>query len=275
MPFHRFEGMESYRFNPHLSSATGPVLEGEYMYFRRVTKKAGSGATMHYHPNELMAFLLEGKVRCCVGSERRIVAPGTLVHMPPYAQHEFFATEEGDLTYLYIKDRTWTLIGAAIDEALPDEPLSANEVRKRIANGRYPGGEKAPEKSRAITDGLGRCYYPMLDPLDAPPASAHFERWVEGTHIAFGFVESPEGHSVSVPSAPHEIFLYVLSGGLAAQADSETREIAAGDVMHVPRGAAYGWTVAAEDGVRYAAVRSLPRLEAAIREHGAADNWRG
>ena len=116
MPFHRFEGMESYRFNPHLSSTTGPVLEGEYMYFRRVTKKAGSGATMHYHPNELMAFLLEGKVRCCVGSERQIVAPGTLVHMPPYAQHEMFATEDGDLQYLYMKDRTWSLIGAAVDE---------------------------------------------------------------------------------------------------------------------------------------------------------------
>ena len=195
--------------------------------------------------------------------------------MPPYAQHELFALEEADLNYLYMKDRTWTLIGAAADEALPDEPLSANEVRKRIADGQYPGGEKAPEKSQAITDGLGRCYYPMLDPLDAPPASAHFERWVEGTNIAFGFVESPEGHSVSVAAAPHEMFLYVLSGAFAAQAGSETREMAAGDVMHAPRGTAYGWTVAAEDGVRYAAVRSLPRLEAAIRDHGAADNWRG
>jgi quercetin dioxygenase-like cupin family protein len=275
MPFHRFEGMESHHFNPHLSSTRGPVLEGEYMYFRRVTKKAGSGAKMHYHPNELMAFLLEGTVKACVGSERRMVAPGTLIHMPPYAQHELFASEERDLHYLYMKDRTWSLIGAAADEALPDAPLSANEVRKRIADGEYPGQEKAPEKSQAITDGLGSCYYPMIETLDAPRASAHFERWVEGTHIAFGFVESPEGHAVSVASAPNEMFVYVLSGALAARAGAETREMTVGDVMHVPRGSAYGWTVAGDDGVRFAAVRSLPRLEAAIQENGAADNWKG
>ena len=53
MPFYRFENLKSYRFNPHLSTAEGPVIEGEFMY-------------------------------------------------------------------LYVKDRTWTLIGAAADEALPD-----------------------------------------------------------------------------------------------------------------------------------------------------------
>lgn len=30
-----------------------------------------------------------------------------------------------------------------------------------------------------------------------------------------------------------------------------------------------------KESVRYAAVRSLPRLEAAIKKHGAAVNWRG
>jgi len=102
MPFHRFEGLKSYRFNPHLSTAEGPVIEGEYLYFRLVTKRAGTGAELHYHPNELMAFPLKGKVDC---------------------------------------------------------------------------------------------YYPMIDSLDAPPASGHCERWVEGTHIAFGFVESPPGRA--------------------------------------------------------------------------------
>lgn len=49
MPFYRFENLKSYRFNPHLSTADGPVIEGEYLYFRMVTKRAGTGAELHYH----------------------------------------------------------------------------------------------------------------------------------------------------------------------------------------------------------------------------------
>lgn len=275
MPFYRFEGMESHRFNPHLSSAVGPLIEGDYLYFRLVTKAAGTGARMHYHPNELMAFPLEGKVNCCVGSTRRVVTPGTLVHMPPFAQHEFFATDDGDLRYLYIKDRTWTLIGAAADEALPEKPLSATEVRRRIDDGHYPGGEKAPAQSQAIVDGLGECYYPMVERFDAPGASGHHEQWLEGTHFAFGVAASPRGREVSVECAPHELFLYVLDGALAAETAGEGREMTVGDVLHVPRGASYRWRVPGDAGVRYAAVRSLPRLEVAVDEHGAADNWRG
>lgn len=41
MPFHRFEKLKSYHFNPHLSSTTGPIIEGDYMFFRRVKKLAG------------------------------------------------------------------------------------------------------------------------------------------------------------------------------------------------------------------------------------------
>jgi quercetin dioxygenase-like cupin family protein len=275
MPFYRFEDFKSYRFNPHLSTAEGPVIEGETLYFRLVTKKAGTGAELHYHPNELLAFPLHGKVDSIVGTDRRIVQPGTLVHFPPYARHGFKATEDGDLKYLYIKDRTWTLIGAAADEALPDKALSAVQVQKKIKAGEYPGQKKDARKSKAIIEGLGNCYYPMIESLDAPPASGHCERWVEGTHIAFGFVESPPGHAEASQRAEHEIFVYVISGGLDAQVGRKKRRVIAGDVIHVPRGAAYRWTVRKGGPVRYAAVRSTPRLEAVITKHGAADNWRG
>ena len=51
MPFHRFEKLKSYHLNPHLSSTRGPIIEGQYMYFRRVSKTAGSRSRPHYHPN--------------------------------------------------------------------------------------------------------------------------------------------------------------------------------------------------------------------------------
>jgi len=275
MPFFRFENLQSHRFNPHLSSTEGPVIEGEFMYFRRVRKRAGTGAKMHYHPNELMAFPLEGRLNAVVGRDRRIVGPGTFVHIPPYAQHEFFATEDQDLHYLYIKDRTWTLIGAAADEELPEQALSAVEVQKELAAGRYPGREKAPERSQAIADGLGVCYHPMIDSLTAPRASGHVERWIEGSYIGFGFVESPPGRRVQEDKAAHEAFLYVLAGGLEAESNGERRALGVGDVLHVPKGSSYAWRITGDQPARYATVRSLPALEAAIRERGAADNWRG
>jgi quercetin dioxygenase-like cupin family protein len=275
LPFYRFEDFKSYRFNPHLSTAEGPVIEGETLYFRMVTKKAGTGAELHYHPNELLAFPLSGKVDCIVGKDRRILQPGMLVHFPPYARHGFKATEDGDLKYLYIKDRTWTLIGAAADEALPGKALSANEVARAVKEGKYPGKKKEPEKSQAIIEGLGNCYYPMIESLDAPPASGHCERWVEGTHIAFGFIESPPGHVSEAKRADHEMFVYVIAGGLDARVETKKRRVGTGDVIHVPRGAAYRWSVTQGAPVRYATVRSTSRLEAAIGKHGAADNWKG
>jgi quercetin dioxygenase-like cupin family protein len=275
MPFHRFEELKSHHLNPHLSTAEGPVIEGEYMYFRLVKKRAGTGSELHYHPNELMAFPLEGKINCVVGAERRIVKPGTFVHIPPNARHGFKACEDGDLHYLYIKDRTWTLIGAAADEALPDKALSATEVRRNFDAGKYPGKEKAPEKSAAIIDGLGNCFYPMIDALDAPPASGHCERWMEGTNIAFGFVESPPGHTEQSAAAPHEMFAYIISGGLDAQVNGEQKKIGARDVVQIPKGAAYSWQVQKGPAARYAIVRSLPGLEDTVGKNGAADNWRG
>ena len=276
MPFHRFENFKVHHLNPHLSTGEGPVIEGMYMYFRIVTKKAGTGSTLHYHPNELMAFPLKGKINAVVGRERRIVKPGTFVHMPPYARHGFTACEDGDLTYLYIKDRTWTLIGAAQDEALPEQARSATEVAREFAAGIYPGEKKDAAQSQAILDGLGRCYYPMIDALDGPDvsfASGHHEQWVEGTNLTFGFNESPKGHVEAVASAPHEFFFYVIQGGIDAEVAGEKKHVIEGDVVQIPRGAAYA--LAITRNARYAGVKSTAAVEAHIDKNGAADNWRG
>lgn len=275
MYFYRFEGMQTHHFNPHLSSATGPILEGETMYFRLITKRAGTGAELHYHPNELFAFPLKGRVDSIVGRDRRILQPGMLVHFPPYARHGFKATEDRELVYLYIKDRTWTMIGAAADEALPDEAPSVVEVARAVAAGRYPGQKKDKKKSKAIIDGLGNCYYTLAESLRAPPASAHCERRVEGSNIAFCFVESPPGHVTGEKKAAHEHFIYLLDGELEALVGTKKKRVKKGDVIHVPRGKAWRFTVAKRGPVRYAGVHSTPRLEAHIDKHGAADNWRG
>jgi len=273
MAFYRFETLESHHFNPHLTSTTGPVIEGAFMYFRRVKKPAGGKSRLHYHPNEFMAFLLEGTIDAVVGSGRQSVRPGTLVHIPSNVQHSFKPDE--DINYLYIKDRTWTLIGAAADEALPDRARSATEVANDIKGGTYPGGPKAPEKSQAIVESVGDCFHSMIDGLNAPYASGHCERWLRGVNLEFGFIESCDDHETSEKTAAHEAFVYIISGSLEARVGGDAHTMNPGDVLHVPRGTAYGWVNRGQVPARYTVVRSTPRLEEEVARNGASDNWRG
>ena len=115
----------------------------------------------------------------------------------------------------------------------------------------------------------------MIERLDAPAASGHCERWVEGTYIAFGFVESPPGYVATVPKAAHEQFVYVIRGSLEAEVGNENRRCEAGGVIQIPKGQPYQFKVMGNDTARYAAVRSTSKLEEAIAQKGAADNWRG
>ena len=250
MPFYRLDQLKRHHLNPHLSSGEGPVIEGQYMYYRINIKRAGTGSELHYHPNELMTFPIVGKINCVVGKERRIVSPGTFVHVPPCARHAFRATEDGELQYLYIKDRTWTLIGSAADETLPAEAPSATQVAQAFNDGKWPGRAKEPEKSQAIVEGLGRCFYPMIDALDAPAASAHCEQWVEGVNLAFGLLESPAGYESAGDSSEHEVFVYVIRGALDSEVDGETKHALPGDLIHVPRGKSYRWRVTADESAR-------------------------
>jgi quercetin dioxygenase-like cupin family protein len=273
VPFHRFEGLEAQQLNPHLSTGRGRTIEGRYMYFRTVHKDAGTGSELHYHPNELMIFPLAGKLNAVVGKERRIVPPGTFVHCPPNARHSMRATEDGDVDYLYIKDRTWTLIGFAADEALPDRAPTPDEIASAHKAGKWPGGKKEPEKSQAIIEGLGQCYYPILDSLQAPPASGRREHWVAGARLAFGFVEAHPGEKIEeADRTGRETFIYVLSGKLDATVAGERKTAGAGDIVQIPKGAAASITVAGPDPARYCAVRSTPALEAAVDKHGASND---
>ncbi|HTE16692.1 MAG TPA: cupin domain-containing protein [Burkholderiales bacterium] len=274
MPYFRFDEMKSHHLNPHLSTTQGPVIEAQTMYFRCVTKQAGQQSKLHYHPNEFMAFLLEGEFDSVVGDEQHRVKPGTLVHIPSNAQHSFCAGPSG-IRYLYLKDRTWTLIGAAADEALPDTARSATEVARDIAAGKYPGREKAPEKSQAITSGLGNCHYVMCNGFDGEKPSGHHEQWVNGMNLSWAYVQSPAGNEIAEGSAAHELLAYVISGKLDTQVGNDQHNAVEGDVIHVPRGVGYRWTVSGQGPARYALARSTTRLEQQVAQNGAADNWRG
>lgn len=263
MSFYRFEELESNYLTPHLSTGKAPVIEGRYMYFCLLHKNAGTGSELHYHPNELLIFPLRGKINAIVGKDRRIVGPGTFVHAPAYARHSMKATEDGPCQYLYIKDKTWTVVGLAEDEAVPEKAMTVEEVNRKYNVGDRDRHQKAQGKSQAIIEGLDVCYYPILDTLDAPRASARRVNWIEGERLAFGLFEVPDGYLEPPMSAAREMFVYVLSGELEAQTEKHARTVGCGDIVHVPRGATYRLQVKSPFA-RYVLVCSTPYLEQRI-----------
>ena len=260
MPFHRFEDIESQYLTPHLSTGKAPVIDGKYMYFCLLHKNAGTGSELHYHPNELLIFPLRGKINAIVGKDRRVVAPGTFIHAPAYARHSMRATEDGHCQYLYIKDKTWTVVGLAENEAVPEKAMTVEEVNRRYKVGERNKHKGAQGKSQAIVEGLDICYYPIIESLDAPRRSARHVDWIEGERLAFGFFEVQNGHDEPQATAQHEMFVYMLSGKLNATADGRSKQVGADDIVHIPRGTTYRLQTQSAFA-RYVLVCSTPYLE--------------
>lgn len=264
MPFHRFEEYTPKRLAPHLAAGTAPIIEGRYLYFGLITQVPGMGSELHYHPNELLIFALEGKINAVVGKDRRIVPPGTFIHIPAYARHSMKATEDGPVAYLYIKDKTWTEVGIAADEAPPEKALTVDEANRLHASGQPVSKTNASQQSQAIVEGLNDCYYPILPSLDAPPSSGTRVAWIEGERVAFGFFEYPAGYCRPAERHEHEEFLYVLEGDIEMRIDNDRRIIGPADIVEIPRGAESQLSVGAGGRTRYVVVRSMPYLESVL-----------
>ena len=269
MTFFRFDDIDRDRMTPNLSSAEGPIIEGEYMYFCNVFKATGTGSEMHYHPNELLIFPLSGKINAVVGTDRRIVEPGTFIHVPAFARHSMKATEDGPLSYLYVKDQTWTVVGVAADEAPPDQAVSVEEINRQFDDGTVEDRKNKDvgldsEESQAIIDGLGNCYYPILESLDDPVCSARRISRFEGERLTFEFADLTPGYTIDEYVSGHEKFIYILNGRMETTIDGETRTIGAGDIVQIKKGATAKMVTGNDAPVRYAAVESLPFLEAKV-----------
>ncbi len=262
MPFHRFEDMENKNFTLHLSSARGPVIEGSHLYFCLNQKEPGTGSELHYHPNELLIFVVKGKVNAVVGKDRRIVEPGTFIIIPPNVRHSMKATEDGPCAYLYIKDRTWTIVGIGADEAAPERPLTMEESEEIVRTGKHP---KVPQSkvnsSGAIVEGVPDCFFPMSHGLTAPIGYGRRVEWIEGERVGFGFFEISGDFEVASPASEHEQYFYICSGTVDAEVNGERKQLKPGDIAEVPRGAAYRLHVRDGQPARFAAVRATPWLE--------------
>lgn len=270
MFFYRFEEMEASYLTPRLSTAHGPIVEGEFIYFCLNCKNPGEGSVVHYHPNELLIFPLAGKINALVGTDRRIVPPGTFVHLPPYAQHQMTATEDGPLRYLYIKDKTWSTVGLSVEEAVPERATSLEDAQREFkAAGWEPGkGEIKPDgrHSSAVVEGLENCYFPLIGTFDMPPSSCDRVYRFSGDKMAFAFFEYVDGFEETHHQSRHEQFVYLLHGELDARVGGEKHLVLPGGVVHIPKGEFYRVAAPENTCVRYVRVSSTPTLESALSD---------
>ena len=120
------------------------------------------------------------------------------------------------------------------------------------------------EESQAIIDGLGNCYYPILESLDDPVCSARRINRFEGERLTFEFADLTPGYTIDEYVSSHEKFIYILNGRMETTIDGETRNIGAGDIVQIKKDATAEMVAGNDAPVRYAAVESLPFLEAKV-----------
>lgn len=258
MPFHRFEKLPRSVSNPLLAKdSQGATVEGRHMYFRHLQQAAGTGSELHYHPNELIIFPLVGRMDVVVSRDHRIVGPGTFVHIPAYARHSTRASHDGRMEYLYIKDKTWSLLGFSAKDGSPGQASASKQ-------------SGTSRKSPMITNGLGNCFYPVIERLDAPVSSASRSNWHEGARLGFGFMELVSGAREASAASLHETFLYVLKGSLRATVGEERRNVGPGDIIEIPKGERYELAAGEGEYARLIGTRSTHFLESQLQRRGRA-----
>lgn len=258
MGFHRFEDYAGPAMAPLISTSRNHLIESKYLYYNWNNKPLGTGSEPHYHPNELIVFVMSGKLNALIGKERRVLPPGWLGIVPPNARHSFKACEDDDVIYLYQKDNSWGLVGVREDEAPPKESLTAEVARKMKADGAERFYEKDPEKSEVVIEGLRPSFYKILDSLDDPIGFANRRQWYAGERIEFGFFELPWPYEETREKSETDHFMYVMQGSMNVSIGSESKKVGRGDVIQVDAGEPYSLISDGSDPVRFARVRPLP-----------------
>jgi quercetin dioxygenase-like cupin family protein len=113
--FHLSE-MEKIDAGTGYSTAHGPVIEGERIQCGLITKKRGTGARPHLHPNEQWNYIVQGTLRVKIGDQpEQLCGPGTLLYFPANMVHSTVATPDEDVVFFTVKDLSHGIIGMAAD----------------------------------------------------------------------------------------------------------------------------------------------------------------
>jgi quercetin dioxygenase-like cupin family protein len=70
------------------------IIPGGAMMLAHVYLKRGALVPMHHHPSEQMTYVLQGSLRCQVGSDEIIVREGDVLHIPSEVPHQAEAMDD-------------------------------------------------------------------------------------------------------------------------------------------------------------------------------------
>jgi quercetin dioxygenase-like cupin family protein len=95
--------LEQLPWGPHEWLCRPGLTDAKQLQVVRVTMPAGKCHAFHRHPEfEEVLYLVDGKLEQFVGRERRVITPGTLVHVPTNEVHGSYNVFEQPATFLAI-----------------------------------------------------------------------------------------------------------------------------------------------------------------------------
>ena len=88
---HSWDDLPPEQLNPLL---TRQFISGEQCMLARVVLKKGCSVPEHSHPNEQLAFILEGALEFHIGGETTVVRAGETLVIPAHLPHSAVALED-------------------------------------------------------------------------------------------------------------------------------------------------------------------------------------
>jgi len=96
---------------PAYSTANGSCIEGDRMIVALMRMPAGTGAEVHWHPNEQWIYVLEGRSEMTIEGKKCVGTPGMVIYIPAKAMHDARSTGDTDLVFFTCKDRSHGIAG--------------------------------------------------------------------------------------------------------------------------------------------------------------------
>lgn len=124
--------VEELPWGPHEWLARPGLVAAEKLLVVRVTMPAGRAHQFHRHPAlEEIIYILEGQAEQWVGTERRVLAPGEIAHIPMNTVHGTYNPYPKPLKFLAILSPA-KFEGPALVDVSGDEPWCSLKVPVKL-----------------------------------------------------------------------------------------------------------------------------------------------
>jgi quercetin dioxygenase-like cupin family protein len=107
----------------HVEWLSNPeIVPARHLLLCRATFPPNEAHNFHYHPvHEEILYILEGEAEQWVGTEKRVLKPGEIAHIPPGTPHSTFNHGPGTLRFLALLGPTGES-GPMVVDCFNEEP---------------------------------------------------------------------------------------------------------------------------------------------------------